>query len=105
MIWTVKWNLRRNGKTYGPGDTLDGLTEKEARAANLYPGVLEPTDEAPAAPDDSTDEPLPAPDDIDITDAAAELAAEHSLDLSDTIGSGEGGRILKSDVERLIDAS
>lgn len=101
MIWTVQWNLLRDGKTYAPGDTLDGLTEKEAREAGLFPGVLAPSDEAPPA----TDAPHDDAPDLDITDAADALAAEHDLDLSQTIGSGEGGRILKSDVQSLIDAS
>jgi large subunit ribosomal protein L21 len=38
----------------------------------------------------------------DITPAAAELAAEHGIDLSTIEGSGKDGRILKSDIDKAI---
>ena len=40
--------------------------------------------------------------DLDVTDAAIKLAEEHGIDLADVSGSGAGGRILKSDIEKLI---
>jgi pyruvate/2-oxoglutarate dehydrogenase complex dihydrolipoamide acyltransferase (E2) component len=40
-----------------------------------------------------------ADDDADATDAAIELALSHGIDLSNVEGTGEGGRILKSDVQ------
>lgn len=40
--------------------------------------------------------------DIDATDAAAELAKEHGIDLATVEGTGASGRILKSDVEALV---
>jgi pyruvate/2-oxoglutarate dehydrogenase complex dihydrolipoamide acyltransferase (E2) component len=39
----------------------------------------------------------------EVTDAAAKLAAANDLDLSEIKGSGKDGKILKSDVEALID--
>lgn len=39
-------------------------------------------------------------EDIDTTGAAAELAAELGVDLSDIEGSGKDGRITKADVEK-----
>lgn len=49
--------------------------------------------------DPEADEPTP-----DATDAAIELAKEHEVDLDDVDGSGENGRIVKSDVEAFLDA-
>lgn len=39
---------------------------------------------------------------VEATDAARELAAEHGLSLAEIEGSGEDGRIVKSDVEEAI---
>jgi pyruvate/2-oxoglutarate dehydrogenase complex dihydrolipoamide acyltransferase (E2) component len=41
--------------------------------------------------------------DVDATDAAAELAVEEGVDLTEIYGTGSGGRVLKSDVEKVID--
>ena len=40
---------------------------------------------------------------IDVTEAARELADEHGVDLALVAGSGEAGRIVKSDVEAHIE--
>lgn len=39
---------------------------------------------------------------IIISDAAREFAAEKGIDLATVIGSGQGGRILKSDLQALL---
>lgn len=54
------------------------------------------------------DEPVPAaapavPVDIDATPAAARLAEEYELPLDRILGTGEDGRILKSDVQAIVD--
>lgn len=49
----------------------------------------------------SDDPPAVAPE-PDATPAAAELAADHGLDLATVEGSGSGGRILKGDVIRIL---
>lgn len=41
---------------------------------------------------------------FDATDAALELADEHGVNLASVAGSGEDGRIIKSDVEEHINA-
>jgi len=64
------------------------LTESEV--ANILPEMQE-EDEAPAEE--------AAEEEIDATPAAEALAAEEGIDLADVEGSGEEGRILKSDVE------
>jgi pyruvate/2-oxoglutarate dehydrogenase complex dihydrolipoamide acyltransferase (E2) component len=51
-----------------------------------------------------TGPPANKQDDVDATDAAAQLAKEAGIDLSTVKGSGEGGRITKPDVEAAIDA-
>jgi len=43
-------------------------------------------------------DPAPPPPAIDATEAAVKLAGELGIDLADVSGSGEGGRILVSDV-------
>jgi pyruvate/2-oxoglutarate dehydrogenase complex dihydrolipoamide acyltransferase (E2) component len=59
-------------------------------------------DEAAAASaDDSADV---AGDDLNATQGAIDLADEESVDLSQVTGTGEGGRITKSDVDAFLDA-
>ncbi len=43
------------------------------------------------------------PDDVDITNAARELAEEHGVDVTAIEGTGKDGRVLKSDVQEAID--
>lgn len=45
------------------------------------------------------------PESVNATDAAVELAAEHGIDMADVEGTGEDGRILKSDVEAAVEAA
>ena len=40
---------------------------------------------------------------VDATDAARALAKEEDVDLADVDGSGDDGRVLKSDVKALVD--
>lgn len=47
-------------------------------------------------------EPVAAESDVDATAAAAELAAEHGVDLETVEGSGVEGRVTKPDVEAAI---
>jgi len=60
---------------------------------------------APKAPERAVAKPdTSAPDSVDATDTARELAADHpELDLSSIEGTGSGGRILKSDVQAAVD--
>ena len=45
------------------------------------------------------------PEEIDATNSALKLAEENGIDLTGVAGSGEGGRILKHDVEELIESA
>ena len=47
---------------------------------------------------------IPAHDEVNATDAAVELAAEHGVILADIEGTGEDGRVLVGDVRRYIEA-
>jgi len=78
------------------------------------PKAAAPVEEAPAveapvaeaAPEPAVEE-APATEatdagEFDVTPAAAELAAEHGIDLATIEGSGKDGRILKSDIDKAI---
>jgi large subunit ribosomal protein L21 len=52
----------------------------------------------------AADKPKTAPTDIDITDVARALAETNDIDLNDIEGSGKDGRILKSDIDKVIKA-
>jgi len=81
-------------------------TPKAEKPKAEAPKPKAPRAEAPAAVEAPTAavEAPDAPDagEYDITPAAAELAAEHGIDLSTIEGSGKDGRILKSDIDRVI---
>ncbi len=72
----------------------------EAREAEEAPEVEEEP-AAEAAPEEAVEEEAaPAPE---ATDAAEELAAEHDVELAAVEGTGKDGRILKSDVQAVVD--
>jgi len=66
------------------------------------------------APEEPAEAPEPSPaegeaeeaaaEEVDITDAARELAEEHGIDVAAVEGTGKGGRVLKSDVQEAVDA-
>jgi pyruvate/2-oxoglutarate dehydrogenase complex dihydrolipoamide acyltransferase (E2) component len=47
--------------------------------------------------------PEPEAEVIDATASAIKLAAEHGIDLASVQGTGSGGRIIKSDIDKLIE--
>jgi pyruvate/2-oxoglutarate dehydrogenase complex dihydrolipoamide acyltransferase (E2) component len=49
-------------------------------------------------------DPVAEPE-VDATDAARALAAEHGVDLATVPGSGEDGRVLVDDVREVLDVS
>lgn len=53
---------------------------------------------------DDNSPPPPDAVEVDATDAARALAAEHGIDLAAVEGSGENGRVLVSDVRAMIAA-
>jgi pyruvate/2-oxoglutarate dehydrogenase complex dihydrolipoamide acyltransferase (E2) component len=79
-----------------------GVPVPIARARQL--GLVK--DAVPAGPTnvktDAPPLPLEAPV-ADATEAALELATAHGIDLSTVKGTGAGGRIIKSDVEALLE--
>ena len=72
------------------------------------PAAAEAAEEAPEpeaeVEEDSEPEADAAAEEIDATDAAGELAAEHGIDLAEIEGTGKEGRVLKSDVEAAVEA-
>lgn len=71
--------------------------EKKAAKAKKEPAEKAPPKEEAAAVAEA-----PAAEEVDITDAARELAEEHGIDLAAIEGTGKDGRILKGDVEKAI---
>lgn len=89
-----------DGRTFAPGDLVPNLDltaayNQEKIADGVFYQVDGEEDEAP--PKVGSAEP-------DATSAAKRLAAEHDIDLSTIIGSGQDDRIEKSDVQAAIDA-
>lgn len=73
----------------------------ETRVQRYDRPIAEPWDPEPPAPPE-----VPAaniPDTVDITPAAAELAEEYEVDVSQIEGTGHEGRILVADVEAAIE--
>ena len=75
-----------------------------AKAKAEAPAAVEKKVAKPEKEPKPVEAAAPAADEIDITDAARVLAEEHGLDLAALEGSGQGGRILKSDVDKAIKA-
>lgn len=79
------------------------ILEIDLGSAPAKPEAPEPeAPEAKAAKPEAAEPEAAA--DVDITDAARELAEEHGLDLSTVEGTGVDGRILKGDVQKAIKA-
>lgn len=86
----------------------DGRTRSmQARYAKILVGMgraeylTKPAE--PAVKKEVSPEPAPNEDEVPkASAAAAELAEQHGIDLTDVDGTGAGGMITKPDVERLI---
>ncbi len=84
--------------------------EKEPAKTEKKEPAPEPEKPAPAGkgadkPEGLAEQPEPAASaEVDVTDAARDLAEQHGIDLATLEGTGKEGRILKSDVEGAIQA-
>ncbi len=79
----------------------------KAAAPKVKAAAPEPAEKRAAKPEKTPEPAEPAAagaDEINITDAARELAEAHGIDLATLEGSGQGGRILKGDVDKAIKA-
>ncbi|MFQ5691089.1 MAG: 50S ribosomal protein L21 [Gemmatimonadota bacterium] len=86
-------------------DLARGAAAKKKRMKKAAPAAEAPeAGKAPAAKKPAAKKAAPAAPELDITEVARALAEEHGLDLARIEGSGKGGRILKSDVEKAIKA-
>lgn len=95
------------------GIELPGVeTRGKSKAAKKEKAQPAPEPEKPAPAGEGADKPEglaegPEPAaaaEVDVTDAARDLAEEHGIDLATLEGTGKEGRILKSDVEGAIQA-
>ncbi len=93
-----KGKAKRPAKRKKPEPEAAVVEPVEAEAPVEKPAAA-PKPEVPA-------EAVAAPEagELDITDAARELAEEHGIDLASVEGSGKDGRILKTDVQKAIKA-
>src|SRR5262245_55739539 len=92
------------GTTVRVGTLLAILDDDGAAAANGGPRIEHrepPRAEALAGADGEHRQPAGAPP---ISPVVARLAAEHNLDLSKIVGTGQGGRVSKQDVLKYIEA-
>jgi pyruvate/2-oxoglutarate dehydrogenase complex dihydrolipoamide acyltransferase (E2) component len=87
------------GRTFGPGELVPNLDlEDPFNQRKLDEGIFYPVD------DEDAERIVQERTGPDVTDAAARLAAEHSIDLSEVAGTGKDGRIIDADVQAVIDA-
>lgn len=73
-----------------PGDVLVRILRSDPECFQVFEQEVIP----PAQPE---------PEVVEVSDAAKDLAAKFDIDLDTVEGSGKDGRILKSDIEALIE--
>ena len=113
--YQFQWRYFSSLGTGDEGDILQ-LTQEQADAFNRdSPGVLKPhVPDEPAKvvagramtgpPADRMVVPGTVSNrTVEATDAAAKLAKENGIDLATVTGTGAGGKVIKSDVEALIE--
>lgn len=87
------------------GTALD-LTEEQrtALAADEMSGEAIVTHEGEIVSIEAEADEVPGQDEIDATESAAELAAANDIDLGTVEGTGDERRVVKADVQKIIDA-
>lgn len=87
------------GRSFGPGELVPNLDEDDPfNQRKIDEGIFYPIDEDDAV---KIIEENTGPD---ITDAAARMATENEVDLDTVKGTGKDGRIIDTDVQKVIDA-
>jgi pyruvate/2-oxoglutarate dehydrogenase complex dihydrolipoamide acyltransferase (E2) component len=85
------------GRSFGPGELVPNLdTEDSFNQRKIDEGIFYPVDEEESA------EIVQQSAGPDVTDAAARLAADNSIDLTEVAGTGKDGRIIDADVQAVI---
>jgi pyruvate/2-oxoglutarate dehydrogenase complex dihydrolipoamide acyltransferase (E2) component len=83
---TAKEPLKHDGESYSPGEEVTNMDEATARESSLIERrIVEVTEE------------------VQVTDAARQLAEEEGVDLSSIDGSGKDDKVVKSDVEDAVE--
>ncbi len=121
--YTAQWRYHSGYGTFGKGDSVT-LSDEEAAFFNRdSPGVLLLSVSAKKEPASVVGRALSGPSQhrmvtgadtkkreqteeapaIDATKSAIKLAAEHGIDLASVQGTGTGGRIIKTDIDKLIE--
>lgn len=87
------------GRSFGPGELVPNLdTEDEFNQRKIEEGIFYSVDK------DEAVDVVDAQTGPEVTEAAARLAAEHSVDLSTVVGTAKDGSIKTEDVQKVIDA-
>lgn len=81
--------------------TNESTTVKTTEKVKEFETV--PEDEEEFVPSVQIEELVELEETYDITDSALALANENNVDLSSVVGTGVNGRILKKDIEALLD--
>lgn len=101
-----EWRLVPEGKEQEAEDAPHLIVaeaddpEEIGQLKQAPPGGVEP--EEPLLVDDDEEVEIPVSL-FEATESAQQLALDEGIDLSEVTGSGAGGRILKSDVERYLE--
>lgn len=86
-------HTRPNGDSFETGEIMEDLADHELE---VLEGRIEPV------PDFDEDEEPEEPT-LEVTPAAEELAEEYGIDVDEIEGSGKQGRVLKGDVEDVLE--
>ena len=112
--YEAQWRYNSSLGSFAEGDKVQ-LTEEAAAAFNRdSPGVLQlyVPEQPPAvkgrvetgSPQDRMMRPAAVQKrEVEATPAAVKLAGEHGIDLAEVKGTGAGGKVVKSDIEALIE--
>lgn len=94
------------GDEYGRGTGADATGEASTDESDNEDDENSDEDGTTGDEDESDEDDAEAPahEDSNATEHAVALAAEHAIDLSTVTGTGTDGKILKSDVQKLIPA-
>ena len=104
---TINGSVGLNGRVYGAPEADELYEDAQEAGVDLTPlvdaGTLEGDWGVSSAPEGDDSAAGDSADEVDATDSARELAEKHDIDLAEVDGTGSDGRIVKSDVQALVE--